>query len=117
MLGTRIGRGQQQEDKVDRVPVDRLIVDRLAKPRKQSVNLPEAIDLGVRNGYAVAEAGGAELLALIERRIDRRCISADSLGGEVGELLQERALVAARQGRLDRVAIEEIGKLHRTNDS
>ena len=38
MLGAGIGRRQEQEDEIDRPPVDRLVIDRFAQPREQAVD-------------------------------------------------------------------------------
>ena len=97
--------------------VDRLIIERLGEPREQAVNLLQALDLAVRDRDALAEPGRTELLALGEAREDRRRVELEPLAGEIGELLQQRLLAAARKARLDRVEIEEIGKMHRRTRS
>ena len=99
MLGAGIGRRQQQEDEVDRAAVDRLVIDRLAQPREQAIDPRQALDLAVRDRDALAEPGRAQLLALVEARQHRRRIDAEPLAGEIGELLQQRALVAAGKAR------------------
>jgi hypothetical protein len=67
MLGAGIGRGEQQENQIDRDSVDRLIADRVRKADEQTIDLRQAFDFAVRDGDSLAEAGRAELLALPDR--------------------------------------------------
>jgi hypothetical protein len=57
MTGAGIGRGQQQEDEIDRPRVDCLVIDRLCQPAEQAIDPLEPFDFAVRNGNALAEAG------------------------------------------------------------
>src|SRR5260221_14399921 len=117
MSGSSLRRRQEQEDEVDRTAVDRLIVDRLAQAREQTIGLRQAFNLGGGDGHTLAQARRAKLFALAERATYRRSLDAAPLRREVRELLQERPLVAARPAGLDRIAIEEVGKLHRGRNS
>jgi hypothetical protein len=108
MLGPGVRRRQQQEDEVDRATVDRLVVDRLGEPREQTVDLAEAVDLAVRDCDALSKAGLAELISLGNARQHRRRIGAEALRGEIRQLLEQRALVTARDAGLDRVEIEKF---------
>src|SRR4029078_7778181 len=104
---------QQKKDEIDRAPVNRFVGHGLRQPGEQAIDAPQPVDLAVWNRHALAEAGRAQLLALAQAAEDRRRVLADSLSRQVRELLKERALAAARKGRLDRVEIEKVGKLHR----
>ena len=58
-----------------------------------------------------------ELFALDQARVNRGQISPEALRCEIRELLQQRTLVTGRKAGLDRIEIEEVGKLHgRTRD-
>ena len=83
MLGAGVGRREEQEDEIDRAAVDRLVVDRLGKPREQAVDLRQAVDLAVRNGDALAKARRAELLALGEAGEDRGRLEPEPLRREI----------------------------------
>ena len=117
MLGAGIGRRQQQEDEIDRPAVDRLVVDRLGEPREQAVDPVQPLDLAVRDRDALAESGRAQLLALGEAGEDRGRVDAEPLRRRDWRAAAAATLVAARKRGLDRVEIEEIGKLHRSYSS
>ena len=113
MLGAGVGRRQEEEDEVHLASVDRLVVDRVRQAREQAINAVQAFDLAMRNGNALAEAGRAEPFALADARQDLASVEAEALRRDLRKLLQQGALVAARQRRLDRIKIEEFRKLHR----
>ena len=56
MIGAGVGRGQQQEDEVDRAIVDRLVIDRVAQPREQAVDPVQAFDFAVGDRNAIRNA-------------------------------------------------------------
>src|SRR4051812_26347358 len=113
MFRACVRRRQQQEDEIDRPPVDRLVIDRLGKARKEAIDALEALDLGMRDGDALPKSSRTELFTLIKAGEHHRRINTNALGREVRQLLHERALAAARKRGLDRIAVKEIGKLHR----
>ena len=64
LVAFRRARQQQQEYKVNGILVDRRKVDRLLQPDQNSKGLVELRDSRVRDRYALAHAGRAQLLAL-----------------------------------------------------
>ena len=114
MLGAGVRRRQEKKDKVDWPAVDRLIVDRLPEAREQAVDPRQPLDLCVGDRNALAEAGRAKLLALIQSREHGAGVEPQPLRDKVGQLLEQRSFVAAGKRRLDRIAVEEIGKLHKS---
>ena len=81
-------------------------------------NAEEGVYAGERIDLAQVEQLDAQLREIVHPKLDEAVQRlADQFswwtGREVRKLLQERALVAARQAGLDRLAIEEVGKLHR----
>ena len=111
MLGAGIGRGEEEEDEIDRQSVDRLEIDRLREPREIAEHAAQPLDLPVRNRGAGAEAGRADLLARIEAGDDvpRREAGQPRRGG--GELLDQRLLVGGDQIVVDRLGGKDGGKV------
>src|SRR6186997_1154811 len=64
VIGTRTLGGEQKKNGIDRAIVDRVEIDRMAKPREQAHRLVEAGHAAMRNGNAAADSGRAEPLAL-----------------------------------------------------
>src|SRR5204863_4303968 len=93
MVGASVGRRQQEEDEVDRQPVDRLEIDRRSQPREIAEHLGEPFDLAVRDGGAGAEAGRAELLARVQGGDDLLGRNAELPGRRGAELLEQGLLV------------------------
>ena len=113
MLGAGIGRRQQQEDEVDLAPVDRLVIDRLGEPREQAVDPLEPLDLAVRDRNALAEAGASRAFrARSGWRGSPPARRRSRWPARFASCCSKRALAAAGKGGLDRVEIDEIGKLH-----
>jgi hypothetical protein len=112
MLGSGVGRRQQQERQVDRLPVDRLIVDWIRQPDDQGIDALQPLDLAMWDRDAIAEARRAEPLALGNGFDDRRRVDAKPCRRKHAEHLQELALVAGRQADADGVEVEKITELH-----
>src|SRR5215207_3409348 len=113
MFGPRVGRRKQEKDQVDRPAIDRFIVDRLSQARGEAIDLRQALNLAVGNRDAVAETGRAETLPLGDAGDDGCRIQTEPLAGELGELLEQGALVGRDQIGPYRLEVEELGKLHR----
>ena len=64
MVGAGTLRGEQQENQIDRLAVERLEIDRALQPREQAEHVGELGELAVRDGDAVADSGGTELFTL-----------------------------------------------------
>ncbi len=80
--------GQQQEDQIDRLFVDRVEVDGLFQPREHPIQTCKAGQLAVRDGDAIADAGGAQLLAFDQDVEDGALGQAGNLGGAACQFLQ-----------------------------
>ena len=77
MIGAgRLGR-DQEKNQIDRRAIERVEVDRPLEPRENPEDRFDSRQLAVRNGDAVAYAGGAETLAL-QQRVE------DLAGGQAG---------------------------------
>ena len=56
MFGAGVHGRQEKEDEIDRLPVDRLVIDGLRKTREQAVDAAEVFELAVRDRNTLAEA-------------------------------------------------------------
>ena len=64
VVGASPLRREQQEHDIDRLAVDRIEIDRLGKPRKDSDDAFKARNFAMRDGNTLAKSGRAEPLAL-----------------------------------------------------
>ena len=112
MIGAGGFRREQQKHQIDGLAVERLEIDRPLEPREQSEQLAELGQLAVRNGDAVADAGRAELLALLQDLEDRPLALAGELAGLGGELLQDLLLSVDLERRNNGIGRDEIGEQH-----
>src|SRR5690606_8245349 len=76
-------RCQQHENQVDRLIVDRIEVDRRLQPGEDTVETVQVRQLAVRDADAVADARGAQALAL-HKYLEQRTLG---LAGDFGGLL------------------------------
>src|SRR5262249_10647609 len=114
MVGTGgLGR-EQQKDQIDRLAVERLELDRPIEPGEQPEQPFELRQLAMRDGDAVADAGGAELLALLQDLEDLALALAGELGGACRELLDRLLLAVDLKRGNDRLRRNEIGERHMT---
>jgi hypothetical protein len=70
MIGASAGRRQQHDDKIDRLVIDRIELDRLVQPGEQGNDLIKAGDLAMGNGDAIAQAGRPQLFTAGDRSED-----------------------------------------------
>src|ERR1700757_5036195 len=110
MLGARIGRREQKKDEINRPVVDGLIVEGLGEAREQAVDPLQSLYLAVGDCDSLAESRRAQLFPFRQAGENRCRTEVEPLSGEIGQLLQKRLLASARQGRLDRIKVEEIRK-------
>src|SRR5690606_10734507 len=107
----RFGRGQQ-EDEVDRLAVEGLEVDRPFEPCEEAEQPVDPGRLAMGNGNAVADAGGAEALALEQRFEDVPFVEAGQLGRMCGQLLKGLFLAIDFERRQDGLRRKQIGQSH-----
>src|SRR5437588_12957520 len=93
MIGARRFRGEQQKDQIDRLAVERLEVDRPIEPREQAEQSLELGQLAVRDRDAIADAGRAELLTLLQDFQDLTLALSGEPGGARREFLDRLLLV------------------------
>ena len=70
MVGTRALGGQQHEDKIDRLVVDRIVVDRCFELGENAYDFADIGEAPMWNGDALSHTSGAEALALHQRLED-----------------------------------------------
>src|SRR5580704_6527846 len=99
MIGAGTFRRQQQEDKIDRLAVERLEIDRPIEPREQTKQPFEIRHLAVRNGNAIANRSRAKLLALAQDFEDGAFVLPAEHGGARRELLQQLLLAVDLERR------------------
>src|SRR6266508_815670 len=105
-------RRQQQKHQIDRLAVKRLEIDGSFEACKEPEQLVELRQLAVRYGDAVADAGRAELLALLQDLEDRAFTLAGEFGRLAGKLEQRLLLAVDLQRRNDGIRRDEIGEQH-----
>ena len=76
MISTCAFRSEQQEHQIDGLAVHRLEIDRAIEPSKQPEQLFKLGKLAVRDGNAIADGGGSQLLALQQDFEDRAFVLA-----------------------------------------
>ncbi len=111
MVGACAFGRQKQENQIDRLIVDRVEIDVAIKPREQADDARKAGQLAVRDRDAMADAGGAEALALQQRLENRSLGQTRDLGRALGELLQKLLLALRLQRRDDACLRDEIRKI------
>ena len=67
MLDPGILRREQREDEVDRLPVDRIEIERLLEPQEHADHRLQTVQTRMRQRHAMPHAGGAERLAFLQR--------------------------------------------------
>ena len=112
MIGPRALGCQEEENEVDRLPVERLEIDRALEPREQADQLFEVRQLAVRDRDAVADPGAAELFALHQRFENQPLALPGQLGGARRKLMDRLLLAVHFEGRDDRIRRHEIGERH-----
>ena len=112
VIGAGGFRRQQQKNQIDRLAVERLEIDRPLQPREQPEQAAELRQLAVRNGDAVADRGGAELLALQQDFQNRALVLAGEFGRARGEFLDRLLFIVDLERRNNRVRRDEIGERH-----
>src|ERR1700745_1048042 len=115
MIGTGAFGRQQQKNKVDRLIVERVKIDRPLEARKQSEQSRQIRHFPVRNGNAVADRGGAELFPLHQDVEYRSFALPAQQGGARGQLLQHLLLIIDLERRKNRVWRDQIGERHGWN--
>src|SRR5262245_32434548 len=108
MIGAGRFRRQQQEDEIDRLAVERFELHRTVEPGEQAEQMVELGQLAVRYGYAVADSGRAELLALQQNLEDRALALPGELGGAGRQLLERLLLAVDLERRNDSARRDEI---------
>ena len=93
MVGARRLGSEQSEHQIHRLIVDRIELDRLGQPGKYPMNAIDAGEFAVRNGDAVAEAGGTELLPPEQGLEHHPGLELGEAGGKDRKLLQQLLLV------------------------
>ena len=99
MLRASIGRREQNEDQIHRTTVDRLVIDRLTKPREQGVDLVQAINLSMRYRDSLTKTGRSQLLAFIEAGQHRRPARRRSVARQGRQAASSAISCCRREGR------------------
>src|SRR3984957_11674974 len=111
-IGARAFRRQQQEHEVHRLAVHRLEIDRAFEPGKQAEQFFQLGKLAVRDGDAIADGGGSELLPLQQNLENRAFVLSGQHGGARRQFLQRLFLAVDLQRREDRLGCDQIGNRH-----
>ena len=113
MIGARAFGSEQQENQIDRLAVERFEIHRPLQPREQAEHIGELGELAVRNGDAVADAGGAELFTLQQNFQNRTLALTRELGRTRGEFLDRLLFAVDHERRNNCRRRDEIGERHR----
>src|SRR4051794_31870719 len=101
---------EEQEYEIDRLPVDRIEIDRIGEPCEHAVDMGQRLDLSMRDRNALAEPGRAEFLTLKQRVEDQPVLDTCHRAGGVGQFLQKVFLALDPEVRENRAGIDEVGK-------
>ncbi len=93
MVGAGILGRQQDENEVDGLAVHRVEINRLGEPGEQPVDAGDGRQLAMRDGDALADAGGTQLFALQQGLEDHPVVDRHLGGERLGQLLQQLLLV------------------------
>ena len=114
MIGAGAFRREQKKNQVNRLIVERIKINRTIKAREHSEQFVQLRQLGMRNGDAVANAGGTKLLALLQGLRDYALILSCKRGGARRELHNSLFLAVRLERWNDRIRREEIDERHGT---
>src|SRR5262249_36045489 len=103
---------KQSEHEIDGLTVVRVVVDRVLQAHEGTDALRYAGDAAMRNRYAVAKAGTAELLATDEAVEDVAGGERGAPGEQSREVLEDFLLAVERCAGDDSIGGEDFGKLH-----
>ncbi len=112
VIGTGGFRSQQQKDQIHRLLVDGLEIDRVLEACEQAVKAVQVGHLAVRNGDAVADAGGAQPLAFHKDVEDGPLVQPGDIGRPPGEVLQGLFLAGGAQIRDNGLGTDELVDFH-----
>ena len=112
MIAAGVFRGQEQENQIDRLVIERIELDRLIQAREHADDLLERSGLDVRYGDATAEPGRAKPFTLKQRVEQFALLKAGEFRGALAEFLQRLLLALGLQGGDATVVCQEIPKIH-----
>src|SRR5690606_12835112 len=112
MIRTGAFRRQEQEDEVDRLVVQRLEVNGRLEPREEAGDLRKLLQLAVRDGDAIAHAGGAEPLALKDDVDDLTLRNSGDLCRSCCQLLKQLLLGIALHRWNNRTLLQQTCQCH-----
>src|SRR5262249_57650576 len=115
MIGSGRFGGQQQEDEVDRLIVERVEINSTVQARKQSEQPGQVRQFSMRDSNAIADRGAAELLPLHEDVEYRSFVLSGKQRCARCKLLQHLFLVIDLERRKNRVWRDQIGERHEWN--
>src|SRR5690349_9699262 len=111
LVGDLEGRGDDQEEVIDWLAVDRVEVDAFELPAERDAELTDRQGPRVRDGDVLADARRPERLAALQhlhQRLLRLVVELE----QTDELLEDVVLARALEVQVDRVVGEEITQAH-----
>ena len=112
MIGPRRLRRQQKEDKIDRLLVHRVEIDRRIDAHEQTVKARQARQSAMGNGNPIAHPRGAQALALQQNVENLPLAAAGKLRRALGQFLEQLLLAAHPQPRDDGCRRDQINDIH-----